>query len=153
MKKILLAALAVTALTACRKDDKNDNKQEEKVSKIVGMWQPTKDIIVDGANGAILESEDASDCYKKTRVEFTSDNKMISTAFALVTNGDCEKQEYNGTYEYNETEKKLTVTINGNTKEGEVYEISDTELKIVGNEEDKNGDGVLDKYIEVYKRK
>lgn len=141
MKKILL--FAVTAgfvFNSCSDDDDEGAKE----FSMVGLWGPSREIIVSGSNGVTISNKDSSPCYKNSTFNFHANNTMSSQIFSLTNAGDCESSDIETVpYSYDHAAKKLII-------DGELTEIvsrTENELHIVTGYNDEDGDGIDDKII------
>lgn len=79
MKKILILMLSVIALTACSKDDNNNDNGEE---KILGTW-----FLVDARAGTVQNT--LTECNQNSFITFNSDGTGHSEYYEE-NNGNCE---------------------------------------------------------------
>ncbi|AVR45878.1 hypothetical protein C7S20_11790 [Christiangramia fulva] len=97
MKKILIMMLSVVALTACSKDDNNNDTGEE---KILGTW-----FLVEAHNAPGIE---INDCTTQSNITFNADNTAISE-FHAYSDNNCVSSTDNTTW--SKTETKYTFNI------------------------------------------
>lgn len=125
---------------SCSKDD------DEPVNEfsLVGVWQPSREIVVSGSNGVTLSNTVYSGCFLTSTFDFKLNNTLVSNIFEMNTSNICVSTGIETVpYTYDHTAKKLVI-------EGENIEIVSrtvNELQIVSEYDDRNGDGVDDKII------
>lgn len=138
-KKLLLGALSVLALSSCRKDDEKEN-----TPMVVGVWKPSKEIVISGKNGAVLSSTVSSNCYRRSTFNFKEDNNVISNIYDENISGECVTfGEDSFPYSYNSANK--TIILDG--EEQDVLNLTDNEFEIVTQYEDMNDDNFDDKIV------
>lgn len=151
MKKGLLALLAITSFVACNRDE---NKTMVTQFDVVGVWSPEKTITFSGKDNSVLNNVLFDECQKKGSVEFTKDGKLIKRSF-ITNEGQCIENgtEEKGTYIYDASTKKITITFKGNIEEVKVISLTDTELQTIDRDDlDENKDGIMDKIITIFKK-
>lgn len=147
MKKFFLLAIISSGFVfnSCSNDD--DDQTEE--FSIVGIWHPSREIVVSGNNGVTLSNTSYSGCYSTSTFDFKSNNTLVSNIFELNTSDNCVSTGIDTVpYTYDHNAKKLVI-------EGEDIEIVSrtvNELQIVSEYDDRNGDGIDDKVIFVLAR-
>lgn len=138
-----IIVLGLIGLISCSDKDNDGLTEEQQKEVILGKWELTTGSI----NGVAIEYE--QECTnKKDYIEFLANNIMQSVYHEI----DCESYADAGTY-----------SINGNTlllildgEDGEftlttTFNVSTTEL-ILEYQEDRDGDGKLDKVVQKFKR-
>lgn len=144
MKKLLfLAVSAGFIFTSCSSDDDTDS------NSIVGTWRPVSEKAISGKNGSTLYNDPHSSCYKKSTINFKSDNTVSSTLYDENSGGNCENYGTE-TYSYSYDAAKMQLTVDGDVSE--VVLLNQKELHFVSDYDDVNGDGVDDKIILVFAR-
>jgi len=144
MKKLLfLAVSAGFIFTSCSNDDDTDS------NSIVGTWRPVSEKAISGKNGSTLYNDAHSSCYKKSTINFKSDNMVSSTIYDENSGGNCENYGTE-TYPYSYDAAKMQLTVDGDVSE--VVLLNQKELHFVSDYDDVNGDGVDDKIILVLAR-
>ncbi|CAD7816686.1 hypothetical protein CHRY9390_03219 [Chryseobacterium aquaeductus] len=143
--KIFLALVAGFIFNSCSKDD----DQPEEFS-IVGVWSPSREIVVSGSDGITLSNDPASSCYQFSTFDFKDDNTLSSKIYDTEITGTCENF---GTttvpYSYDHNAKKLIIE----NEETEIVSRTFKELQIVSGYEDRNDDFIDDKIILVLGKK
>lgn len=141
MKKLLMFVFAAGfVFNSCSKDD------DEPVNEfsLVGVWQPSREIVVSGSNGVTLSNTTYSGCFLTSTFDFKSNNTLVSNIFEMNTSDNCVSTGIETVpYTYDHAAKKLVI-------EGENIEIVSrtvNELQIVSEYDDRNGDGIDDKII------
>ena len=126
MKKIFSLSLvlffAAIFVMSCRKD--NDPQPT-----VVGVWQPVSVKATGTFNGQTLsETTVMNDCQKKSRITFKADNSGVNTIWND-DNGTCtQQQDLNFTYSYNSSNKTLAITSGGNTQNGTVSTLNNSQM-------------------------
>lgn len=146
MKKLLAIAFTTGLLfTSCSNDDDEQNNE----FSIVGIWQPSREIVVSGSNGVTLSNTSYSGCYSTSTFDFKSNNTLVSNIFELNTSNNCVSTGIETVaYTYDHAAKKLVI-------DGENIEIVSrtvNEIQIVSEYDDRDSDGIDDKIIFVLAR-
>ncbi|MFC7345545.1 lipocalin family protein [Chryseobacterium zhengzhouense] len=146
MKKLLAIAFTAGLLfTSCSNDDDEQNNE----FSIVGIWQPSREIVVSGSNGVTLSNTSYSGCYSTSTFDFKSNNTLVSNIFELNTSNNCVSTGIETVpYTYDHAAKKLVI-------DGENIEIVSrtvNEIQIVSEYDDRDSDGIDDKIIFVLAR-
>lgn len=142
MKKLLLLALAAGFIfNSCTTDDDDDFTNE---FSLVGVWHPSREIVVSGSTGITLSNTDYSPCYKTSTLDFKSNNTVLSNIFENNISGNCVSTGIETVpYSYSHSQSKLVI-------DGENIEIvsrTQNELQFVSHYDDEDGDGIDDKII------
>ncbi len=142
MKKILFfGALSVLALSSCRKDDDD----EQNTPTVVGIWKPSKEIVISGKNGAIISSEVSTTCYKKSTFDFKSNNTVTVDIYEENMDGACANYgKETLSYSYDAVTKKLKIE---GEEDQEVLNLTSNEFQIVIEYSDVNNDNFDDKIV------
>ena len=152
MKKLLLAAVVVS-LTTCSRNNGTDEITPEPVSPIVGTWRHVRTEIVSGADGSTLSTRVPDECESQNTLEFRGDGKHIDKEFIKV-GGQCTQDgDEESRYDYNPATKILKFTYSdGSVEQEEVLLLDTTNLHLIPEVYDYDGDGVDDKVIMFYVR-
>lgn len=100
MKKIFLILLIGVFTIACSSDNDDSTTQ----NSIIGTWQLTK--------SEIGTTDETDDCLSKSTLTISSNGNMNGVTHETY-NGECDPEEYSGTWE--KTEDKITLSIDGRT--------------------------------------
>lgn len=138
--KLLLIAAAFLSLASCRNDDSSETLN----NNIVGKWFYSKQIMVSGANGTVLNTSNADSCEKKSFFEFTSDKV---TEYSYLQQSNQCVIDYSGTSLYHIDNSILYYEDNASMK---IESLSASELVFQVDLYDVNGDGQKDKILEYY---
>ncbi|MBB4805180.1 hypothetical protein HNP38_000452 [Chryseobacterium defluvii] len=151
-KKLLLFAFSAIALTSCEDDD----MQGYEMDMLKGDWKVSKTEIISGKdNKTVLSSGTPAGCDEKNTLHFRTDYYTSYTYYSGV-GADCQIAGKNeGTFNYSEETKDLTIHFDGEDPENyRVVILSNTELRVMqlfGNV-DVNGDAVNDINYVTFKR-
>ena len=153
MKKLLLAAVAVVSLTACNRNNGTDEITPESVSPIVGTWKYVRTEIISGTDSSTLNTRIPDECGSKNTLEFRVDGKHIDKEFIKV-GGQCTQDgDEESRYDYNSATKILKFTYSdGSVEQEEVLLLDATNLHLIPEVYDYDGDGIDDKVIMFYVR-
>ena len=136
----MFAFAAGLVFNSCSNDDDEQNDE----FSLVGVWQPSREIVVSGSNGVTLSNTAFTGCYSTSTFDFKSNNTLVSNIFELNTSDNCVSTGIDTVpYSYDHAAKKLVI-------EGENIEIVSrtvNELQIVSDYNDRDGDGTDDKVI------
>ncbi|MFC3161500.1 Lipocalin-like domain-containing protein [Chryseobacterium arachidis] len=145
MKKILFLAIASTiALGSCSNNDDEENLSQT----VVGTWKPVMEKVISGSNGSIISTDNFDTCYKKSTFNFKSNNTLTTNTYENVSGTCTNYGEETVSYSYNHSSMKITI-------DGDEYEViahNQNEFQVVGDYDDKNGDGIEDKVVLVLAR-
>lgn len=146
MKKIFsLLVAGAFIITSCSSED-----ETEQTYRIRGIWHPVKTEIRSGTDNAVLQTTEASECYKKSTLNFKSDNMLKSEYFTEVGNTCGNAGEYLQKYSFDAASGILIIDEN---EYNEVLSLTDSEMQLMrSNSDDQNGDGILDKTVFVLAR-
>lgn len=141
MKKILMFAFAAgLVFNSCS----NDDDEQTNEFSLVGVWQPSREIVVSGSNGVTISNTAYSGCFSTSTFDFKANNTLVTNIFELNSSDNCVSTGIDTVpYSYDHAAKKLVI-------EGENIEIVSrtvNELQIVSEYEDRDGDGTDDKVI------
>ena len=150
MKKLLLAVVAVVSLTAC---SRNNGTDEQQAFPLVGTWKYVRTEIISGADGSTLNTRVPDECGSKNTLEFRVDGKHIDKEFIKV-GGQCTQDgDEESRYDYNSATKILKFTYSdGSVEQEEVLLLDATNLHLIPEVYDYDGDGIDDKVIMFYVR-
>mgnify|MGYP000448335763 FL=1 len=150
MKKLLLAAVAVVSLTAC---SRNNGADEQQAFPLVGTWKYVRTEIISGTDGSTLNTRVPDECGSQNTLEFRVDGKHIDKEFIKV-GGQCTQDgDEESRYDYNSATKILKFTYSdGSVEQEEVLLLDATNLHLIPEVYDYDGDGVDDKVIMFYVR-
>jgi len=142
MKKLILCALAAGfVFNSCSNDDEDDQNNE---FSMIGVWHPSREIVVSGSTGITLSNTDYSPCYRSSTLDFKSNNTVVSNIFENNSLGNCVSTGIETLpYTYDHSQTKLVI-------DGENIEIisrTQNELQFVSYYDDEDGDGIDDKII------
>ncbi|KQT18286.1 hypothetical protein ASG31_06045 [Chryseobacterium sp. Leaf404] len=142
MKKLLLLALSAGFMcNSCTVDDDDEFTNQ---FSLLGVWHPSREIVVSGSTGITLSNTDYSPCYQSSTLEFKTNNTVVTNIFDVNITGNCVSTGIETVnYSYDHTNSKLVI-------DGENIEIisrTQNELQFVSHYEDEDGDGVDDKII------
>ena len=142
MKKILLLALSLGfVFNSCSNNDDEDQNEE---FSIVGVWHPSRKIVVSGSTGVTLSNTDFSSCYRTSTFDFKSNNTVVTNIFENNINGQCVSTGIETSpYSYDYSANKLVV----DSENVEIISRTKNELQFVEYYDDEDGDGVDDKII------
>lgn len=106
MKKLLFLFVATASLmVSC---DKNDESLQDQIPTLLGDWELKDFSYVTKINGTIVPNEEAGISIQvDDLIEFKENNVVITSKLDNETN---ERVFEQGTYEYNDSSKKLTFT-------------------------------------------
>ena len=152
MKKLLLVAVAVVSLTAC---SRNSGADEQQAFPLVGTWKYVRTEIISGADASTLYTGIPNECESKSTLEFKEDGRHIDNEFIeLGIGGRCVNDgDWNSKYEYNPITKILNITYsNGSVEQKKVLLLDATNLHLIPEVYDYDGDGIDDKVIMFYVR-
>ena len=138
--KLLLIGTAILFLASCRNDDSSETSN----NKIIGKWFYSKQVIVSGGNGTVLNTSNAYSCEKKSFFEFTSDK--VTEYWYVQQSNQCVV-DYSGTSLYHIDNNILYYEDNASMK---IESLSGSELVFQVDLYDYNGDGQKDKFLEYY---
>ncbi|RLJ32024.1 lipocalin-like protein [Chryseobacterium sp. 7] len=154
IKKTLFLSIAVLGLFSCSSDDDTATITNE--PSIVGKWQPSKFMAYSGKDGSIIanESSDANVCDKKGSVDISSAGKWHEIGYYGNTGGQCTLDvDVTYDYTYDTASKKLQVKYSsGTTDVYTVKKLTDTQLELVEELFDTDGDGIKDEFTTIYNR-
>ncbi|GGG63867.1 lipocalin family protein [Epilithonimonas arachidiradicis] len=137
MKKLILFALASLAIISCRKDD------DESKPTIVGNWKISKSILKFGNGSSQTYTLDS--CESQNNFTLQKDGKMSSVSYGIDFNGNCVSRTANGTFSYDEQNKRLVMYADEVTTV-EVSSITKNELIVISIPSyDNDNDGKEDK--------
>ena len=150
MKKLLLAAVAVVSLTAC---SRNNGADEQQAFPLVGTWKYVRTEIISGTDSSTLNTRIPDECGSKNTLEFRVDGKHIDKEFIKV-GGQCTQDgDEESRYDYNSAAKILKFTYSdGSVEQEEVLLLDATNLHLIPEVYDYDGDGIDDKVIMFYVR-
>jgi hypothetical protein len=144
MKKLICTLATISIFNSCSNDD-DDNQPEE--FSIVGVWKPSREIVISGKNGTTLPSTAFSPCYQSSTFNFKSNNTLVSNIFENNISGNCASTGIETVpYSYNHSASTLKI----DNEDVEIVSRTFNELQIVSNYEDEDGDGIDDKIIYVF---
>lgn len=122
----------------------NDDDEQTNEFSLVGVWQPSREIVVSGSNGVTISNTAYSGCFSTSTFDFKANNTLVTNIFELNSSDNCVSTGIDTVpYSYDHAAKKLVI-------EGENIEIVSrtvNELQIVSEYEDRDGDGTDDKVI------
>lgn len=148
MKKLAFLALAGITLSACRGDEKPTSEPS-----IVGVWKPSKEIVLNGKDKTVLKTTPADACRTKDTIEFTADKNFNYHSYKLSQNECVDKGIEKGTYTYTPSTKKLsTKYINEEEITTDVVTLTANELQVIAEKSDTNNDGVDDFIVSAFTR-
>lgn len=140
----MMLALGVAAVMSCSKDDENNDQ-----ASIIGTWKESKTVVYNGSNNAVLATELPDDCDKKNTYDFTDSGKLHTKTFYTKSDGTCA-DDGNFTYSYSYDAGAKKIIVDGESSD--VLALTSSELQIVVDMNDENGDGVDDKVVLVLYR-
>ncbi|WP_267405394.1 MULTISPECIES: lipocalin family protein [unclassified Chryseobacterium] len=138
MKKLLFLALSAGFVFSSCSNDNDDNPS------IIGTWRPSQTITVSGKTGNVIDTENASTCYKKSTFDFKSNGSMVATIYDENGAGACSNLGTD-TVQYSYNYDKKRITIDG--EEQEVISHTNNKIQIVTDYDDEDGDGIDDKIM------
>ena len=140
MKKLLFLALSAGfVFSSCSNDD-------DDTPSIIGTWRPSQTITVSGKTGNVIDTEDASTCYKKSTFEFKSNGSLVAVIYEDNGFGACSNIGTDTiSYSYNYDKKRIII----DDEEQEVIRHTDNKIQIVTEYDDVDGDNIDDKIITV----
>ncbi|NML70949.1 hypothetical protein HHL23_14260 [Chryseobacterium sp. RP-3-3] len=154
IKRNLFLSIAVLGLLSCNNND--DDTMEVSEPTITGKWQPSKYMAYSGKDGSIIanESSDANVCDKKGSLDMSSAGKWHEIIYFGNTEAQCQVDaEVTGDYTYDSASKKIHLkNSDGTTEVYTLKKITNTELEVITDYFDTNGDGIKDEYTNVYKK-
>lgn len=122
----------------------NDDDEQTNEFSLVGVWQPSREIVVSGSNGVTISNTAYSGCFSTSTFDFKANNTLVTNIFELNSSDNCVSTGIDTVpYSYDHAAKKLVI-------EGENIEIVSrtvNELQIVSEYDDRDGDGTDDKVI------
>ncbi|WP_312075920.1 lipocalin family protein [Chryseobacterium sp.] len=144
MKKIILLALASGfVFNSCTTDDEDDFNNE---FSLVGVWQPSRKIVMSGDDGVTIYNTNFDACYATSTFDFRANNTVVTNIFETNISGTCASTGVETSpYSYDHDNKKLVI-------DGENIEVisrTSNELQFVSHYDDVDGDGTDDKIIYV----
>ncbi len=134
MRKLILScSVLMIAITSCR--------QGEDEASILGTWKLNKSEVrySDGRTEYITPNS----CKAQTTFTFTNDGKVSATLCERIGT-TCMNDTYNGSYTYNTSQRLLTLTYNDYNQNFNVKTLKDTELIVLSESQDYDGDGKAD---------
>ena len=149
MKKILLLGIASLTIFSCR----SDGDSETSKNSLSGTWHPVEWGIKSGKDDSKIQWDEFDSCEKKTKVQFTS-QKVIQTNFNSMANGSCiEEAIPDATYSYDNNTKDLVINYASGAEKFKILILTANEMHVqLDVVWDKDGDGINDKYMKVYKK-
>lgn len=146
MKKLLIFVFAAGFIfNSC---SNNDDEQTDEFS-LVGIWHPSREIVVSGSSGVTLSNTLYTGCFLTSTFDFRSNNTLVSNIFELDSGNNCISAGIETVpYTYNHDAKQLVI----DGENTEIVSRTVNELQIVNNYEDRDDDGVDDKIIFVLAR-
>lgn len=138
MKKLILAILALSCLSACKKDDDSVS------SPIAGVWKEGKTVVYSGTDNAVISTQTPDDCALNSTYQFSNDGLYTVSKFYYSNEVCTHNDPYTKIYTYDAGTNILEIE---GESEKEVLSATETELQILLRLEDKNNDEVLDKVV------
>lgn len=155
IKKTLFLSMAVLSLFACTNNDDEDNKKTTEAG-IVGKWQPSKYMAYSGKDGSIIagESSDANVCDKKGFIDIAANGKIHELSYYGNAESECKlDSDTTSDYTYDASSKTIQVKYSGGSTEvSTIKKLTATELEVVQELTDVNGDGIKDEITAIFKR-
>lgn len=153
IKKTLFLGIAVLGLFSCNNGDETTAVNEP---NIIGKWQPSKYIAYSGKDGSIItnESSEAGVCDKKGSLDLSSTGKWHEIVYYGNTETACKIDvDLTRDYTYDSGSKKIQVkNSDGTTEEYTVKRVTESELELIEDLFDTNGDGIKDEFTTIFKR-
>lgn len=153
IKKALFLSIAALGMFSCSSDDDTNTVNEP---SIVGKWHPSKYMAYSGKDGSIItnESSDAGVCDKKSFIDLNSAGKWHEIDYYGNAVGQCTVDlDTTYDYTYDAASKKLQVKYsNGATDVYTVKKLTDTQLELVEQLFDTDGDGIKDEFTTLFNR-
>ena len=147
-KTFLLALMACTFLT------QSCSSEESEPLSVIGAWKVSKQVILSGEDGTVLDTYTPSGCMVDDTIEFKENYTFLNSLYGG-TGGTCSLEDLKmGTYNYNPNTNLLGIKYDGdaNTKILTVTKLTETEIEAYTYEADHNNDGIDDKFVTYYYR-
>ena len=129
MKKLFFISTTIifTLLMSCRSDTNSDYVP----LMLYGNWQPDKIVTVTTQDqSSTTTTVNSNECQKKSRIVFNSNSTGHATYYDD-SNGTCSVVlEVDFTYTFNPENGYFTLTTNGNTMEGEVTDLTNSNMVV-----------------------
>lgn len=138
MKKLILAILVLSGLSACKKDDDSVS------SPIIGVWKEGKIVIYSGTNNAVISTKTPDNCALNSTYQFSNDGVYTISKFYYSNEICTHNDPYTKIYTYNTGTNILEIE---GESEKKVLSATENELQILLKLEDKNNDEILDKVV------
>lgn len=152
--KTLFLSIAAISLFACNSSDDDNNETVE--ASIVGKWQPAKYAAYSGKDGSIIadKTSDATVCDKKGLIDISANGKLHAITYYGNAESECKiDSDTTSDYTYDASAKKIQVkNSDGTTEVSTIKKLTVTELEVVQELSDVNGDGIKDEITAVFKR-